>query len=214
MIKVSQLTKSLGSVKAVDNISFNVSDNDSLVVFGPSGSGKTTLLRLISGLEVPDNGEIYIDDVLASKNDWILEPHKRNLGFVFQAPTLWPHMTVARNILFGLNDLPKQEARNRLRKVLEQTSLTGLEHRYPHQISGGEARRVALARTLAPRPKYLLLDEPLTNLDRELRKELLSLVKSTVKNNKQSMIYVTHEIDEAELISEKVLFLKEGRIED
>ena len=163
MIEVRDLGKSFGNVRALNHLGFNVPDSDAVVILGPSGSGKTTLLRLVAGLEIPDHGEIFIDGELASEPGRVLSPHQRGIGFVFQAPALWPHMTVAKNILFGLNGMPKQEASNRLDELLVQTGLTGLEQRYPSQLSSGQARRVALARTLAPKPRCLLMDEPLTN---------------------------------------------------
>ena len=213
MIEVKNISKSFGNVIAINKVSFKVSEQDSLVIFGPSGCGKTTLLRLIAGLELPDEGYIYINGEMASKPGWTLAPHKRGLGFVFQTPTLWPHMTVTQNILFGLQDIPKNEAQSRLNKLVEQTALTGMERRYPHQISIGEARRAALARSLAPQPKYLLMDEPLTNVDLELKEKLLSLIKEAVLQTKASMVYVTHDAEEAAQISEDFLYLRKGRLE-
>jgi len=213
MIVVNRVSKSYGDVKAVDHVSLESSVGESTVILGPSGSGKTTLLRLIAGLEMPDDGEIYIAGELASKVGWAIAPHQRGLGFIFQTSALWPHMTVAQNIMFGLYGMPKHKARSRLQKLLERTSLTGLERRYPHQLSGGEARRVALARTLAPQPKGLLMDEPLINVDMELKDRLLSLIKQEVLQTKACMIYVTHDADEAKQVSECVLMLRNGRFE-
>lgn len=213
MIVVNQVTKSYGDVKAIDRVSLGVSVAAPAVVFGPSGSGKTTLLRLIAGLEIPDGGEIYINGTLVSKAGWALAPHQRGLGFVFQTSALWPHMTVAQNILFGLHGIAKSQARNRLHELMEKTLLSGLERRYPHQISGGEARRVALARALAPQPRYLLMDEPLTNVDAELKGKLLSLIQEAVLHTKACLVYVTHDADEAEQVSERVLILTDGRLE-
>ena len=213
MIVVDQVTKSYGEVKAVDRVSFEIPATGSLIILGPSGSGKTTLLRLIAGLEIPDDGEIHINGALANKAGWALAPHERGLGFVFQTPALWPHMTVAQNILFGLYGIPKSEAHNRLYELLERTSLTGLERRYPHQISCGEARRVALARTLAPQPRCLLMDEPLTNVDLDLKEKLLAFIQETVRQTKACLVYVTHDADEAEQISEHLLLLRGGRLE-
>jgi iron(III) transport system ATP-binding protein len=213
MIVLNLISKSFGGVKAIDNVSLNIASSSSLVVVGPSGSGKTTLLRLISGLDMPDSGEIYINGVLVSKNSFILEPHKRNLGFIFQTPALWPHMTVAQNILFGIYGKPKTEVKQRLHELLHSTLLVGMEHRYPHQLSGGEARRVSIARSLAPQPKYLLMDEPLINLDSELKNKMLSLIKNEVAQTKACLIYVTHDIDEAITISEHIVRLRNGRLE-
>jgi ABC-type sulfate/molybdate transport systems ATPase subunit len=213
MILLNQVTKSFGNVKAVNKVSLEVPVESSVVILGPSGSGKTTLLRLIAGLEIPDTGEIYLDGALASKARWVLPPHQRGLGFMFQTSALWPHMTVAQNIMFGLYGIPRSEANRRLHELLENMSLTGLDRRYPHQISGGEARRVALARTLAPQPKRLLMDEPLTNVDPELKLKLMAFLKQTVIRTKACLIYVTHDADEAKEISEHVLTLRNGCLE-
>jgi ABC-type Fe3+/spermidine/putrescine transport system ATPase subunit len=213
MIEVKQLSKSFGDVRAVDHVTFNVPAGDSLAILGPSGSGKTTLLRLIAGLEIPDEGEIYINGELSSEPGWVEAPHRRGIGFVFQAPSLWPHMTVAQNILFGLNGISRRDGRRRLDELLQQTSLKGLENRYPSQLSGGQARRVALARTLAPRPRCLLMDEPLTNLDPDLKGQLVALIKQTAEQEGVCLLYVTHDADEAKCISERVLVLRDGRLE-
>ena len=212
MIEVNQITRSYGGVKAVDQASFALAAEKALVILGPSGSGKTTLLRLIAGLEVPDEGEIYINGALASRRKWALQPHQRGIGFVFQRPALWPHMTVAQNILFGLNGMPKPRARDRLYELLERTALTGLQHRYPHQLSGGEARRVSIARSLAPCPGCLLMDEPLVHLNRELKEEVLSLILDSVSETHAGLIYVTHDAGEAGRVSDRVLEMKAGRI--
>lgn len=213
MILVNNITKYYRSFKGIDRVSLEVPTHGSLVILGHSGSGKTTLLRLIAGLEIPDKGEIQIDGEIVSKPDWVLSPHLRNIGFVFQTPALWPHMTVMQNIFFGMQRMPKNEALHRLQELLTKTSLTKLANRYPNQISGGEARRVAIARALAPRPRYLLLDEPLINLDPSLKAEMLSLIQENARETKATLIYVTHDASEAVQISRHVLVLKEGRLD-
>jgi iron(III) transport system ATP-binding protein len=213
MIALRQVSKSFGAVKAVDGVTLDIAEGNHVALLGPSGSGKTTLLRLIAGLEMPDGGEISIDGMLASTPKWTLEPHRRGLGFVFQTPALWPHMTVAQNILFGLHKLTGDEARARLHEMLDLVSLKGLEHRYPHQLSGGEARRVSIARTLAPGPQYLLMDEPLINLDTELKDRLLSLILEAVRTTKACLIYVTHDKNEAEQIAHRIVTIRNGRLE-
>ena len=213
MITLNGVTKLFGTVKAVENISLKITSGNPVVLVGPSGSGKTTLLRLISGLDTPDSGEIYFDGVMASTRSYVVEPHKRNLGFVFQTPALWPHMTVAQNIMFGLAGKPKEKVFIRLNKLILATSLEGLERRYPHQLSGGEARRVSLARTLAPQPKYLLMDEPLSNLDPELKDSMLSLIKDEVACNGACLLYVTHDAAEAQKLTLQIIALKNGRID-
>jgi ABC-type sugar transport system ATPase subunit len=212
MIIVKQVAKSFGEFNAVDHVSLELPDQTCSVILGPSGTGKTTLLRLIAGLEMPDSGEIYIDGALVSRPGQVTAPHLRNLGFVFQSSSLWPHMTVAQNILFGLHGLPKNEAKNRLFELLENTSLTGLERRYPHQLSGGEARRVALVRTLASKPKNLLMDEPLTNVDPDLKARLLAFLNKTVQETHACLLYVTHDAEEAAQISDRIFRMENGNI--
>ena len=210
MIKVKNLSKSFGTSKAVQDVTLTVVCPGTVVVVGSSGSGKTTLLRLIAGLEMPDRGEIFINGTLVSKAGYTLEPHKRNIGFVFQTPALWPHMTVSQNILFGLYHLSRSEARRRLNVLLDAAELNGLGHRYPHQLSGGEARRVALIRTLAPRPCYLLMDEPLVNIDPLLKNKMLTLIKNELLMKEACLVYVTHDREEARQISTNMLEMENG----
>ena len=212
MIILEQISKSFGEIKAVDNISLEVSEKEIAVIIGPSGSGKTTLLRLIAGLEIPENGQIFIGKQLCSQKGYILAPHKRGISFVFQTPALWPHMTIKHNILFGLNGLSKDEVYSRLFSILEQSSLTALKDRYPDQISGGEARRVAIARALITRSKYILMDEPLINLDHEMKQSMMSLILKTVQEAGSSLIYVTHDLKEAKEINGKLWVMRKGNI--
>lgn len=213
MIELRHVSKSFAGAWAAEDITFEHASARSLAILGPSGSGKTTLLRLIAGLEIPDRGQIFLAGALASRPGWVLEPHRRGIGFVFQSPALFPHMTVAQNILFGLNGTPRAEARRRVEELLDQVSLTGFESRYPSQLSGGEARRAALARTLAPRPRILLMDEPLTNLDDELKQQLIPIIRNAVRDQGASLIYVTHDADEARQIADQTVRLKNGRLE-
>jgi iron(III) transport system ATP-binding protein len=212
MISVRSLSKCFGETKALSGVTFDVAQGERLALLGPSGSGKTTLLRLIAGLDLPDSGEILIAGRLVSDPGRALAPHLRGVGFVFQRTTLWPHMTVAANIRYGLEGLPREEVRRRVGALLEDLFIAGLEGRYPAQLSGGEARRVELARALAPRPSLLLMDEPLTNLDEALKSRLLELIISAVEAVGSTLLYVTHEAGESRRISHRVLRLEEGRI--
>lgn len=215
MIRVQDLAKKFGEVIAVDNISFEVKEGDSLVIVGPSGSGKTTLLRLLAGLDLPDAGEIFINGTLMSQSGRAVPPHQRGIGFMFQTGALWPHMTVAQNILFGLHKLSGSAAAERLTELLEQTDLQGLEKRYPAELSGGQIRRVSLARTLAPKPKILLLDEPLTNVDPDLKLSLLHLVKESIAKEKSTLLFVTHDHAEGSEIAEgNLMEMINGRLVD
>ncbi len=212
MIKVRNLTKRFAEEEALSGVTFDLEAGERLALFGPSGSGKTTLLRLIAGLDLPDEGEIFIDGRLVSDAGRALAPHLRGIGFVFQRTTLWPHMTVAGNISYGLHGVPREEVHRRLRELMEGLCIAGLESRFPAQLSGGEARRVELARALAPRPRLLLMDEPLTNLDDALKTRLLGLMLDTLEAEGSTLVYVTHEAEEAGRISHRVLRLKAGRI--
>lgn len=212
MIELEKISKTFGSYRAVDNVSLVIPDHAQVALLGPSGSGKTTLLRLIAGLEIPDSGSITIDGRLVSSPGCMVPPSDRSLGFVFQSGALWPHMTVAENIRFGLSDIPLPEQHQRTESLMERMGILPLAHRYPEQISGGEARRVALARALAPRPATLLCDEPLTNLDRTLRDDLLSLILESVKETGSRMVYVTHDEYEAGKIAGTIIRLIKGTI--
>jgi iron(III) transport system ATP-binding protein len=212
MIALSQVDKRFGAVRAVDGLSLELPQGSVTIVHGPSGSGKTTLLRLIAGLEMPDGGQIVIDGRMASTPQWILPPNRRGIGFVFQTPSLWPHMTVSQNILFGLHGVRREDKSARLQQMIQEMSLGGLEHRFPAQLSGGQARRVSLARSLITRPRRLLLDEPLINMDPELRSRLLALILDIVGQEGASLLYVTHNLEEVDGLSGRVLCLQDGRI--
>jgi len=212
MIKVIKLCKYYQDAVGVKDVSFEISNPGATVIFGPSGSGKTTLLRLIAGLDLPDAGEIYLDDHLVSKKQAALAPHHRKMGFVFQTPALWPHMTVSANIMFGLHALGKKEADERLKEVLKETGLVDFAKRYPDQISAGQARRVALARAIAPKPKYLLMDEPLTNIDAESKETLIALIKRISGDRQTFLLYVSHDSGEVKQISERLIKIENGRL--
>ena len=212
MIEFENISKTFNSQRAVDHVSLIIPDHARVALVGPSGSGKTTLLRLIAGLEIPDTGSISMDGRVVSSPDFVIPPSERSIGFVFQSPALWPHMTVADNIRFALENLPPEEQEQRTRSLLERMMILPLADRYPDQISGGEARRVALARSLAPRPATLLFDEPLTNLDRPLREDLLLLILESVREAGSSMVYVTHDDFEAETIAGTTFRFDKGSI--
>jgi iron(III) transport system ATP-binding protein len=212
MIELENISKTFGSHRAVDRVSLTIPDHAPVALLGPSGSGKTTLLRLIAGLEIPDSGTITIGGRLVSSPDCLVPPSERSIGFVFQTGALWPHMTVAENICFALSDIPFTEQLGRSQSLMERMGILPLADRYPEQISGGEARRVALARALAPRPATLLFDEPLTNLDRPLREDLLELIRESVRESGSTMIYVTHDECEAETLEGTIIHFDKGRI--
>jgi iron(III) transport system ATP-binding protein len=212
MIELEDISKTFGSHTAVDRVSLVIPDHSRVAILGPSGSGKTTLLRLIAGLEIPDTGTITLDGRLVSSRDCMVPPSERSVGFVFQSASLWPHMTVADNIRFALGGLPVPEQHERTCSLLEHMGILPLADRYPDQISGGEARRVALARALAPHPATLLFDEPLTNLDRLLREDLIRLILESVRQAGSRMVYVTHDDHEAETLAATIIRFDHGTI--
>jgi iron(III) transport system ATP-binding protein len=182
------------------------------LINGPSGSGKTTLLRLIAGLERPSSGEIFIDGELASTPSWVRRPQERNVGLVFQDTALWPHLTVAQNVAFGLLGQPRQEIARRVDEMLSEMDLTGFGKRYPNQLSGGEARRVAIARTLIVGPRYLLLDEPLTHLQPALKLRLLEGIREQASSRDVTLLYVSHDLEEGSRLGGRMLKMVDGRI--
>jgi ABC-type Fe3+/spermidine/putrescine transport system ATPase subunit len=213
MIALQSVSKGFDGVPVVREVTFEVVSGMAVALVGPSGAGKTTVLRLIAGLEVPDEGGIVLNGRVMSQGGWARPPHERGVGMVFQRPALWPHLSVRRNVQFGLAGLKRVEATERLRDTLRLTRLEGFEERYPHQLSGGEAQRVALARALAPRPSILLLDEPLVGLDVELNREMIELIHGVRQQFGTTIVYVTHYLSEAEAVADMVVVLRQGRVE-
>ncbi|MBI4527435.1 MAG: ABC transporter ATP-binding protein [Deltaproteobacteria bacterium] len=215
ILRVEGLSKTYKDLKALDGVSFEF-DKGILSFLGPSGCGKTTLLRCIAGLEIPDEGRIFIDEKLqTSISESILVPaYSREIGFVFQSYALWPHMTVFNNVAFGLKlrKLPGEETRRRVKSSLELVGLQGLEDRYPSQLSGGQQQRVALARSVVMEPRLILLDEPLSNLDAKLREEMRVELKKLIRKVGISALYVTHDQEEAFVISDTVIVMNRGKI--
>jgi iron(III) transport system ATP-binding protein len=207
-VKVDRVVKRLGKRLAVNEISFDVPRGGTLGIVGPSGCGKTTILRLIAGLESPDAGNIWLGDRLASEPGHVrVPPAERNIGFVFQDLALWPHMSVGGNLLFVLESR-RWAAHTRPARVREMLKIVGLEgrdHDYPGYLSGGEQQRVALARALVSQPDLLLLDEPLSSLDPERRESLRREIAAIPRALGITLIYVTHDRDDAEVFGGDVL---------
>lgn len=210
-IRVDNLKKRFNGYVAVDDVSLSVADGEFVTLLGPSGSGKSTLLRCLAGLETPDFGTIEINDQDVTR----IPVQERRVGFVFQHYALFRHMTVLENIAFGLRvrGMKKRERERRAKELLGLVGLAGLEKRYPSQLSGGQRQRVALARALAPEPGLLLLDEPFGALDARLRKELRTWLKKLHERIKLTTLLVTHDQDEALELSDRVLVMNHGRIE-
>ena len=214
-LELRSVSKSFGSVHAVDSISFRLEVGHMLALLGPSGCGKTTTLRMVAGLERLTAGEIILDgQVLASGSRSVLPEH-RGLGMVFQTYALWPHMTVFENVAYGLRKLrlPAAELRSRVGQVLAMAGMSGYEERPSTNLSGGQQQRVAVARALATRPKLLLFDEPLSNLDALLRESMRLEIRSLQKESGITAIYVTHSQDEALAMADVVGIMKDGQLQ-
>ena len=215
LLSVTHVAKRLGSHQAVDDVSFDVANGEAVAILGPSGSGKTTLLRLIAGLDTPDRGEISIDGVrVAAAGRSIVPPYERRIGFVFQDLALWPHMTVQQQLEFVLGSLKVARSvwRARINDALTLVRIEHLASRYPHQLSGGEQQRAALARTLAGQPRLILLDEPLASLDSDLRAHLRQELASLQRSLAVTSVYVTHDRDDAAVIADRVLSMRAGTL--
>ena len=209
---LEQVNKSYGpKILMLRDVNLTLAKGTHLSVLGPSGSGKTTLLRIIAGLESIDSGKIFFNG--GSLTD--IPPYKRNFGYMFQDFALFPHMNVFQNVAFGLKMKKKGngEVKIQVKKMLELTGLGGYEDRHVNELSGGERQRVALARTLAPSPRLLMLDEPLSSLDRVLRKKLLGELTQIISTLNITTIFVTHDHEEAFAAGNTVLIMKDGRIE-
>jgi iron(III) transport system ATP-binding protein len=215
ILKVERLHKRFSQVHALEDVSFEF-EQGILSFLGPSGCGKTTLLRSIAGLEIPDAGSIAIANQVQTsiERGIFVPPYSREIGFVFQNYALWPHMSVFKNVEFGLKlrRLPQKDIRRKVLATLELVGLQGKEERYPSQLSGGQQQRVALARSLALEPRLILLDEPLSNLDAKLREEMRSELKKLIKKVGISALYVTHDQEEAFTISDSVIVMESGKI--
>jgi iron(III) transport system ATP-binding protein len=213
---IEGLSKTYGSMRAVDEVSLAVRQGEILVLIGPSGCGKTTCLRCVAGLERPSGGTITIGDrvVTAINRGIFIPPERREIGMVFQSYAIWPHMTVFENVAYPLRAMgvAKAEIRHQVESVLKLTRLENLAGRYSSQISGGQQQRVALARSLVAKPKLLLFDEPLSNLDANLRVQMREEIKELQQKLKFTAFYVTHDQAEAMAIADRIAVVEGGRI--
>lgn len=209
-IRIHNLTKRFGSAVALRNLDLVIEPGELFFLLGPSGCGKTTLLRSMAGFYIPEEGSIHFGDEEVTR----LEPHKRNTGMMFQSYALWPHMTLAENVAFGLEErkVSKPEIKRRVAEALESVRMGQYAERKPNQLSGGQQQRVALARALVIRPRCLLLDEPLSNLDAKLRLEMRTEIRRVCKEFKLTTVYVTHDQKEALSISDRMAILEGGKI--
>jgi iron(III) transport system ATP-binding protein len=215
VITIKQLRKTYEGSVAVDRIDLEVKDGEVMALLGPSGCGKTTTLQLLAGFLKPDAGEIRVGDRLLSSARSVVPPERRNMSLIFQSYAVWPHKTVAENVAYGLEvrKLPKAEIKTRVQRTLDRVKLGQLSHRYPAELSGGQQQRVALARALAVEPQVLLLDEPLSNLDANLREEMRFEIRRLHDETGITMIYVTHDQTEAMVVADRIAVMNLGRVE-
>jgi ABC-type Fe3+/spermidine/putrescine transport system ATPase subunit len=211
LLQVKNLDKQYGGNPLLSAISFSLKKGEILCLLGPSGSGKTTLLRMLSGLELPDGGEIFFGEKAMAG----VPPHKRNFGMMFQDYALFPHKNIIENVCFGLEmqNWPQSKQSQRATEMLALVGLQGFEQRRLETLSGGERQRVALARSLAPQPRLLLLDEPLGSLDRTLRDHLAGEIRTILKSQGVTAVFVTHDQSEAFTVADQIAILHHGRME-
>jgi iron(III) transport system ATP-binding protein len=214
-VVISGLTKRFGDVAAVAGLDLTVRPGELVALLGPSGCGKTTTLRLVAGFMAPDAGEIRVGDRVLSSPGSVIPPERRRMAMIFQSYALWPHMTVAQNVAYGLRfgGTPRAQRDGKVDEILRAVQLSGYGARYPGELSGGQQQRVAVARALVVEPEILLLDEPLSNLDASLREEMRFEIRRLHERFGITTLYVTHDQAEAMVISDRAAVLRNGRVE-
>ncbi|AQL44374.1 ABC transporter ATP-binding protein [Halorientalis sp. IM1011] len=213
ILELDDVTRTFGDERAVADFSLSVHEGELLTLLGPSGCGKTTTLRLLAGLIRPDSGTIAVDGDVVAGNGRFVEPDKRDVGLVFQDYALFPHLSVGENIAYGIDDWDSEATEARVEELLELVGLADYRDASPDDLSGGQQQRIALARSLAPEPDVLLLDEPFSNLDVSLRKQMREEVRRILKETGVTALSVTHDQEEALSISDRVAVMSEGHIE-
>ena len=211
-LEVDDLRHRYGDIEIVSGVSFKVRPGEVVCLLGPSGSGKTTVLRLLAGLERPCAGHIVLDDAVLAGPDRFVPPERPNVGLMFQDYALFPHLTLLQNVTFGLAGRPLEAAHAHAIALLERVGLAARAGDYPHMLSGGEQQRLTLARTLAPGPQLILMDEPFSNLDQRLRQRMREMTLALLAERGISAIIVTHAPDEAMLIADRVVLIERGRV--
>ncbi|PWL18709.1 ABC transporter ATP-binding protein [Falsochrobactrum shanghaiense] len=211
-LTLSGVSRQFGNVRALDNISLDIQPGEIICLVGHSGCGKTSLLRIIAGIDAPDSGSLIMYGKTLVSPSVFVEPEKRNIGVVFQDYALFPHLTVRENVLFGLRNMRRDAAHQRVDELLELVGLVSMADRYPHMLSGGEQQRVALIRALAPKPDLLLMDEPFSNLDRGLRARVRGETMALLRALGTPVIIVTHEAEEALSTGDHVILMRSGQI--
>ncbi|MDP6923393.1 MAG: ABC transporter ATP-binding protein [Candidatus Scalindua sp.] len=216
IVKIENVTKAYNKTPVIRGVSLGIEKGERIVILGPSGCGKTTLLRMVAGFIHPDKGKLVIEGkTVADNGKCIIEPEGRQVGMVFQDLTLWPHMSSYKNIEFGLKakKIPKTEIREQIDSILEKVQMIQFRNAYPGDLSGGQQQRIALARALVTRPKILLMDEPLSSLDTDLRGVLMREILRLQEELTITMIYVTHDREEAFSLATRIVVMKEGEIQ-
>lgn len=213
LLELINISKSFENktIPVIKNINFSIDQGEFVTLLGPSGCGKTTILRIIAGLEIPDTGDIYLNERQICGKGVFIPPHSRNIGMVFQNYALFPHLTVKENILFGVKD--KTIRVSVFNEIIREINLIGLDHRYPSQLSGGEQQRVALGRALAQKPSIILLDEPFSSLDAQLKLSMRDELKEIIESAGISAIFVTHDQSDALAMSSKIIVIDKGNIQ-
>lgn len=215
MITLTNIKHSYETEEVIRDLSLLIEANKLTCLLGGSGSGKTTILRLIAGLEAPNSGKILIGNTTVSESGKIIvPPHKRNIGFTFQDLALWPHFTIYENIAFGLKERKEVNIKKKVLEILDLFNLSENIEKFPHQLSGGQKQLVAIARSLVLEPKILIMDEPLANLDVKLKRKILEHIQKLIDEFNLTIIYVTHDHNEAFAISDKIIVMDNGKIED
>jgi iron(III) transport system ATP-binding protein len=212
-LAIDHVTKSFGATLAVDDVSVRLGDHELLALVGPSGCGKSTLLRLVGGLLAVDRGTVQVGGITVDDGSRVVEPERRHVGLVFQEHALFPHLTVAQNVTFGLRSVGRVERDRRCAEWLDRVDLGAYGRRYPHELSGGERQRVALARALAPAPRLMLLDEPFASLDPNLRAQVRADVVEILRASGTPAVFVTHDQTEALATGDRVAVMRAGRVE-
>ncbi|MCH2164618.1 MAG: ABC transporter ATP-binding protein [Marinovum sp.] len=210
-LEVRHLTRNFGGVRAVDDVSFSIDAGDVVCLLGPSGCGKSTTLRMIAGVDQQDSGEIYVDGALVCDTRHSLPPEHRGIGLMFQDFALFPHLSVAKNVVFGLKGSRKAKL-DRAAELLEKVGLAHYMDAHPHQLSGGEQQRVALVRALAPKPRVMLMDEPFSGLDNRLRDGIRDETLALLKEEGAAVLLITHEPEEAMRMADQIALMRGGRI--
>jgi iron(III) transport system ATP-binding protein len=211
-VAIDAVSRRYGSIAALDRVSLTVGPGEIMCLLGPSGSGKSTLLRLIAGVERPSSGRIVLGGLEVAGTACFVEPERRRVGLVFQDSALFPHLTVAANVAFGLRGRPRAEVDAAVAEMLERVDLRRYAASYPHMLSGGERQRIALARALAPGPRVLLMDEPFSSLDSRLRDSIRQLTLELLRDTQTTTIMVTHDAGEAMRSADRIALLRRGRL--